>query len=364
MIQKTVEVALGERSHRIFVGEEMLSSLAPTLEQHGLSKNLVVVSDTRVAALYLKPLQKHLAHFGWGFHSVVVPVGEQQKSLTRANRIYTEMLKAGIRRTSPLIALGGGVVGDLAGFVAATYHRGMPLIHIPTTLLAQVDSSVGGKVAVNHPLGKNMIGVFHQPSMVWTDSAYLRTLPKREIVCGLGEIVKYGILADSVLFQFIESHLEEILELHAEPTRHVIARCLEIKADIVSRDERETGIRTLLNLGHTVGHALEAAGKYRLVKHGEAVLFGLLAESSIAAEMGIINRETQRRIEDLIGRIPIQVRIEKLRKTDILRVLSRDKKAIGKSNRFVFPARIGEAKVVEGVDSKLITDSLKYLRSL
>lgn len=364
MIHKQISVNLGERSYPIYLGRGMLSSFAPTLGQHKVAKDIVIITDRNVAPIYLRPIQKHLRHFGYRSTTIVVPPGEQQKSLGRAGKIFTEMLSAGIGRTSAVVAMGGGVIGDLAGFVAATYLRGVPLVQMPTTLLAQVDSSVGGKVAVNHPLGKNMIGAFYQPVFVWADADSLGTLPSREVVCGIGEIIKYGVALDPELFSFLESNLEEILKLEPERLSYVQSRCLELKSNIVSHDEKEEGLRSVLNLGHTVGHALESAGKYRLLKHGEAVLLGILAESYIARQLGMITEETLVRVVDLINRVPVKPVTDRLNVTEILEAINRDKKSIGRTNRFVLSSRIGEVKITDNVDSKLIRDSLKYLRKL
>lgn len=364
MLSKEITVNLGSRSYPIYVGQEMLSSLAPTLQRHSLSGKVVIVTDRNVSELHLSPIEKHLRHFGYETHSIVIPPGEKQKSLGRAAKLFTEMLQLGIDRKSVVLALGGGVIGDLAGFVAATYQRGIPLVQLPTTLLAQVDSSVGGKVAVNLPLGKNMVGAFYQPSFVWVDAETLPTLPSREIVCGLGEVVKYGIALDSDLFAYLESNLDDILELHAEHVLHVQLRCLEIKSSIVAEDERESGLRTILNLGHTIGHAIEAVGHYRLFKHGEAVLLGILAESYMAKESGLITEDVLGRIVGLIRRIPLMSSIGSVKAREIQAATKRDKKSTNKLTRFVLPSRIGEAKIVDHVDPRLVADSLQYLRKL
>jgi 3-dehydroquinate synthase len=363
MVHGQIDVRLGERSYPIFVGNGMLADLAPTMQQRGLSGRVLIITDKNVAALYLKQAEKHLRHFGFDTHSIVIPSGEAQKSLSRAHRIFTEMLKTNIDRNSVVVALGGGVVGDLAGFIAATYQRGIPLVQVPTTLLAQVDSSVGGKVAVNHPLGKNMIGAFHQPVMVWSDSGALSTLPQREIVCGLGEIVKYGIALDADLFGYLEDSLDDILKLRTEQLLHVQFRWLDLKASIVSHDERESGLRSILNLGHTVGHAIEAAGRYRMFKHGEAILLGMVAEGYIAGEMGLIDADVRARMERLIARVPLRVRAEALKLPEILNAMKHDKKSVNKKVRFVLPTRIGEARVVDGVNPKIVLASLKYLNA-
>jgi 3-dehydroquinate synthase len=364
MILKQIDVDLGTRSYPIYVGRGILSAFAPTLQQRGLVGRIILIADNNVAPLYLRPAEKHLRHFGYDTLSILVPPGETQKNLTRAGRIFTEMLKAGVGRNSVVVALGGGVVGDLAGFVAATYQRGVSLVQMPTTLLSQVDSSVGGKVGVNHPLGKNMIGAFYQPALVWVDADALVSLPPREIVCGIGEIVKYGIALDSDFFSYLESHLEKILHLDPEAILHVQSRSLEMKSLIVSEDEKETGLRAILNLGHTIGHALEAAGKFRLLKHGEAVLLGTIAEGYIANRLGMISDAAFGRIEEFIRRIPIKSNLQNLKTPDIVRAMKLDKKAIRGNIRFVLPCRIGEAKLVDRVEPTLVLDSLKYLRKV
>jgi 3-dehydroquinate synthase len=361
LIHREIQVDLGERSYPIYVGTDLASSLPKTLAHHGISRNIAVVTDTRVAGLYLHSLVKLLRTSGYEVTPVVIPTGERQKNLRRASEIIAHLLTHGIERSSAVVALGGGVIGDLAGFVAATFQRGIPLIHIPTTLLAQVDSSIGGKVAVNHPLGKNMIGAFYQPKFVWTDTDVLRSLPRREVVCGLGEIVKYGIIRDPGLFSFLEASLDDVLRLDAEAILSVLSSCCSAKADIVSQDEKESGLRMILNFGHTLGHALEAAGKFRLLKHGEAVLLGMTAETSIAQEMGLLDAAEADRIRALIARIPLRAALRSLRRTDVLKLMSHDKKSIGGRIRFVLPTRVGEVKVIDDVDARLVSASLQRL---
>ncbi len=364
MIHREIRVSLGERSYPIYVGTNILANFAPTCQQHEIPKRVIIITDTNVARHYLKPIESNLFHFQFEISSLVIPPGERQKSFARANKIFTELLQRGVGRKSAIVALGGGVIGDLAGFVAATYQRGVPYIQVPTTLLSQVDSSVGGKVAVNHPLGKNMIGAFYQPKFVWVDVECLQTLPEREVTCGLGEIIKYGIIRDAELFRYIETNLTEILKLDHEAIMHVQARCCEIKSQLVSQDEREAGVRVILNFGHTVGHALEAAGEYRALKHGEAVLLGMVAESHIARSMELIDSATYQRIEELIRRVPFKCRIDSLKASNVLQAMNRDKKAVGGKKRFVLPTRIGEVRVVENVGVRLVQGSLKLIMKM
>ena len=361
MIQRQIDIALGERSYSIYAGAEMFSSFAPMCRQHGISDSIVIITDRNVASYHLQPLLRNLLHHKFQSITIILPPGESQKNLRRANSIFTEMLKKRIPRNSAVIALGGGVVGDLAGFVAATYQRGIKLVQVPTTLLAQVDSSIGGKVGVNHPLGKNMIGAFHQPLFVWTDAEYLKTLQPREIVCGLGEVIKYGIIQDTELFEFLESNLEKILQLDIEAVMHVQAQCAAIKAKIVSQDEKESGIRIIFNCGHTIGHGLEFAGHYKLIKHGEAVLLGLIAESFIAKELKLLNADSYERIIALIRRVPMKMKLSSLKIADIASAMGRDKKHVGTKLRFVLPIKIGEVKVVEDVAPMLIQKAVKEI---
>ncbi|MGD1044007.1 MAG: 3-dehydroquinate synthase [Bacteroidota bacterium] len=361
MIRRQIDVMLGERSYPIYAGEDMVSSFAPTCRQHGIPDSLVLITDRNVKSYHLQTLLRNLLHYKFQLTTIIFPSGEKQKSLHRANAIYTEMLKKRIPRNSTVIALGGGVIGDLAGFVAATYQRGIRVVQVPTTLLAQVDSSIGGKVGVNHPLGKNMIGAFHQPAFVWVDTNYLKTLPPREVLCGLGEVLKYGVIQNAELFEFLESHLEKILRLDAEAIIYVQAQCAAIKAEVVSQDEKESGIRIILNCGHTIGHGLEFAGHYKLMKHGEAVLLGMIAESFIAKEMKLLDADSYKRIVTLIRRVPMKMKLTSLKIADIVSAIGRDKKHIGTKLRFVLPIKIGEVKVVEDVTPMLIEKAVKEI---
>jgi len=361
MIQRQIDVALGDRTYPMYTGTDMVSSFAPLCRQHGISESVVLITDRNVASYHLQPLLRNLLHHKFQTTTIIVPPGERQKNLHRANAVFTEMLQKKIPRNSTVIAFGGGVVGDLAGFVAATYQRGLRVVQVPTTVLAQVDSSIGGKVGVNHPLGKNMIGAFHQPVFVWMDSDYLKTLPLREVVCGFGEVVKYGIIQDVELFEFLETHVDEFLGLDKETVITVQARCAAIKANVVSEDEKETGIRIILNCGHTIAHGLEFAGQYKVMKHGEAVLLGLIAESFIAKEMKLLDGNSYKRITALIRRVPMKATLSSLKTSDVISALGRDKKHVGTKLRFVLPTKIGEVKVVEDVDPALMKKAVKEL---
>ncbi len=359
MAQRQIDVELGDRSYPLITGRKMASSFAPVCRQYGISDTVVIVTDRNVARLHLQPLMRNLLHHKFLPLTITIPAGETQKSLACANMLYSSMLKKRIPRNAAVIALGGGVVGDLAGFVAATYQRGIKLIQIPTTLLAQVDSSIGGKVGVNHSLGKNMIGAFHQPVFVWMDAEYLKTLPKREMTCGLGEVIKYGVIRDAELFAYLESHLEGILQVDVEALMNVQAACAAIKAEIVSQDEKESGIRTILNYGHTIGHGLESAGRYKLLKHGEAVLLGMIGEAFIAKEMNLLDVDSYERLVSLVRRVPMKIELSLLKMTDIMNAIGRDKKRVAKKLRFVLPVKIGEVKVVDDVEPNLIRSAVR-----
>jgi 3-dehydroquinate synthase len=359
MLDRHIDVSLGDHSYPLYIGTDCLSEFAPTCRRHNIPDTIVLITDRTVARYHLRELLQSLKRNGFLVTTIVIEPGEARKSLPRANAIYTEMLEKRIPRNSAIIALGGGVIGDLAGFIAATYQRGVELIQMPTTLLAQVDSSIGGKVAVNHPLGKNMIGSFYQPEFVWMDAGYLRTLEGREILCGLGEVVKYGIIRDPELFSLLESKIENAAALENDVLTRIITTCAALKGRIVSEDEKERGVRVILNCGHTVGHGLEAAGHYRVLKHGEAVLLGLAAESLIANKLGLLDGNSCYRILSLVRRLPVQKRLSLLRMSAIVQAMKRDKKRIGAGIRFVLPLKIGAVKVVDNVDIRLARSAIR-----
>ena len=276
-------VALAQRSYPISIGPDLLDDVtlfAPAIK----GKRVMIVTNETVAPLYLERLQRTLA--AWQLDSCILPDGEEYKDLESFNRIMTALLQGNHGRDTTLIALGGGVIGDLVGFAAACYQRGVPFIQVPTTLLSQVDSSVGGKTAVNHPMGKNMIGAFYQPKAVIIDINCLATLPQRELSAGLAEVIKYGIIWDAPFFAWLEQHIADLLALDSELLTQAIFRCCQIKADVVSQDETEMGVRALLNLGHTFGHAIEAEQGYGNWLHGEAVSAGSVLAAATSVTIG------------------------------------------------------------------------------
>jgi len=358
-----VNVPLGNRSYPIYIGTNLLKNIGELCIDHTIARTVVIITDENVARYYLPLVKRSLEKKKISVHSIVLPPGERQKSLETAEKIYTKLLGWNIERNSTIVALGGGVIGDLAGFIAATYQRGIGFIQIPTTLLAQVDSSVGGKVGINHPLAKNMIGAFHQPQFVLADTSVLKTLPKRELICGMGEAVKYGVILDKKFFSFIEQNLNKALLGEHTIVSHIIRRSCELKAYVVSRDEKEQNLRAILNFGHTIGHALEHAGKLSLLKHGEAILYGMIAETNIAFESGMISFADQERLERLIKRIPIpSLSPLRLKNAKLFETMRNDKKVKDGSIRMNLPYTIGKISLPMNVDERLIHRAIDYVK--
>ncbi|OLD76394.1 MAG: hypothetical protein AUI33_04910 [Ignavibacteria bacterium 13_1_40CM_2_61_4] len=353
---RTIPIELGDRSYPIYLGTGILSGLSEIISRHRAGPSIAIVTDRNVARVHLPLLLDSLQGNGFKILSIVVPPNERQKSLSTAETVVAKLLRNGHSPNAPIVAFGGGVVGDLAGFVAATYRRGTPLIHIPTTLLAQVESSIGGKVAVNQAFVKNAIGAYHQPRFVFSDPEFLLTLPGREVVCGLGEILKYAML-DEQIFSFIDVHLDSILGLDRGILEETIARCNAFKARLISEDERETsreGGRMVLNLGHRIGHALEQLSKFEL-HHGEAVLIGLRWELLFAKELQVITQHDFERISALLRRVEFRPELKFLRMKALMTVLfGRNGKA-----RFILPESVGKVRVVDSVASPLVESLLK-----
>ncbi|QYK08943.1 3-dehydroquinate synthase [Shewanella mangrovisoli] len=345
---KQIQVDLGERSYPIYIGQSLMSD-GETLSRYLLKKRILIVTNETVAPLYLKQIQDTMASFG-EVTSVILPDGEQFKDLTHLDSIFTALLQRNYGRDSVLVALGGGVIGDMTGFAAACYQRGVYFIQIPTTLLSQVDSSVGGKTAVNHPLGKNMIGAFYQPQIVIIDTECLQTLPAREFAAGMAEVIKYGIMWDAEFFQWLENNVQALKSLDTQALVYAISRCCEIKADVVSQDETEQGVRALLNLGHTFGHAIEAEMGYGNWLHGEAVAAGTVLAAQTAKSMGLINESIVRRIVQLFHAFDLPVTApESMDFDSFIKHMRRDKKVLGGQIRLVLPTAIGRADVFSQV---------------
>ena len=355
-----LKVELGARSYPVFIDRDILPKLGEALALYGLGPDVAVVSDARVDRLHGSTLEAGLREHGLRVENVVLPPGEKSKTWRTAESVITQLLRAGFERNACVLAFGGGVIGDLAGFVASVFKRGVALVHVPTTLLAQVDASIGGKTGVNHALGKNLIGTFHQPRLVWSDVRLLQTLPKREILCGLGEIVKYGVIKDTELFGVVEGELPRLLELDLELVEDVVQRCCEIKAEIVAADERDHGQRMVLNCGHTIGHALEAALNYKKISHGEAVLLGLLAESHIARELALLPPEDFDRIHRLVRGLELTDRLSGLNRTTFWQALKQDKKSERSTLRFALPVAIGEVRL-QSVELPVVERAMAFL---
>ncbi|OGA37796.1 MAG: 3-dehydroquinate synthase [Betaproteobacteria bacterium RIFCSPLOWO2_12_FULL_65_110] len=339
---QTLRVELGSRAYPIYIGSGLIARpelLAPFIR----GGRAAVVTNATVAPLYLERLTTGLRASGIDLFGIVLPDGEAYKNWETLNAVYDRLLEAHCDRQATLIALGGGVIGDLAGFAAATYQRGVPLIQVPTTLLAQVDSSVGGKTAINHPRGKNMIGSFHQPLAVLADVDTLATLPERELRAGLAEVIKHGLIRDLGFFEWIEANIARLLARDPEALIHAVRRSCEIKAEIVAIDERETGARALLNLGHTFGHAIETAKGYGVWLHGEAVAAGMAMAADLSRRLGSLSAEDAGRVAALLERAGLPVAVSGIAAPRFIELMSVDKKAAAGRIRFVLLDRIGSA---------------------
>ena len=355
---RTLTVALGDRSYPIRVGDGLLRRAGDLLAAV-VKRRAVIITNPVVAEHHADLLQDGLAAAGIESQLIVIPDGEQHKDWTTLYGIHTRLLELKAERSTPLIALGGGVIGDVAGFAAATYQRGMPLVQIPTTLLAQVDSAVGGKTAVNHPLGKNMIGAFYQPIAVISDTTTLSTLPEREYRAGIAEVIKYGAIRDPALFEWLEANIGALVARDPETITHAVVESCRIKADIVAIDETETGERALLNFGHTFAHAIETGAGYGIWLHGEAVAAGMIAAASLSSRVAGLAPSQADRIRELISRVPGLMRELPAFDADRwLALISHDKKVLNRAPRFVLLTALGCATVREGVTRKDLLDTL------
>ncbi len=357
----SIHVKLKERSYRVEVAAGLLDQTGE-LAREALgerTRSVVVVSNPTVDAIYGRRLARSLRRAGFRAHSFLTGDGERFKTLRTADSLYTFLIEQGIERQDGIIALGGGVVGDIAGFVASTFLRGIRFVQVPTTLLAQIDSSIGGKTGVNHPLGKNLIGSFHQPLLVIIDPETLRSLPPREMRAGLCEAIKYGVIRDRRLFDRIARDIGKMKRFDDDALTYLIARSCRIKADVVERDEREGGLRRILNFGHTIGHALEAVTRYRRFLHGEAVGHGMRAASRIAERMNMLDPEQRAAIDEVIRNAGNMPTANNLALDDIMFAIGRDKKAEGGRVAFVLPVEIGRVVIRSDVPLKVVRSALK-----
>lgn len=355
---QTLSVGLAERSYLIHIGSGLLKHVELLLP-HIPHKRAVVVSNTTVAPLYLEKLNEGLSANGVHVQAIILPDGEQYKIGESLNHIYDELLTAHCERSTPLIALGGGVIGDITGYAAATYLRGVPFIQIPTTLLSQVDSSVGGKTGINHPLGKNMIGAFYQPGVVLADTDTLNTLPDKELHAGLAEVIKYGLIRDLPFLEWLEANIEKLLTRDMTALQYAIARSCQNKADVVGADERESGERALLNLGHTFGHAIENGMGYGAWLHGEGVAAGTIMAADLSHRLGWLNGEDVERVRKLFGRAGLPVIGPRLGTEKYMQLMGLDKKVADGKIRFVLLKSLGHAVITSDVPQPLLDQTLE-----
>ena len=354
-------VDLGDRSYPIHVGSALIGR-ADLFAPHLAGVQVLVVTDEPVAGLYLESLRRALGNHEVA--TVVLSGGEADKTFAAVSRIVDELVERRFNRGATVIALGGGVVGDVAGFAAAIYHRGIRCIQVPTTLLAQVDSSVGGKTGVNHPQGKNLIGAFHQPACVVADTGALATLSERELRAGLAEVIKYGVLWDAAFFAWLEEKLDGLLARDEALLAHAVRRSCEIKAEVVSQDEREAGVRARLNLGHTFGHAIEAGMEYGHWLHGEAVAAGICMAADLAVRMGWLPADDAKRVDALVRRAGLPDRGPAALTPDaFLRLMARDKKVVDGGIRLVLPRAIGTTVLTGDYDPRALAETLEVRRA-
>lgn len=354
---QTLQVALGDRSYPIYIGAGLLAR-ADLIVDVLRKKKVAVITNTTVAPLYLAPIRNTLESRGVEVVTVTLPDGEAHKNWETLNHIFDALLEHRCERGTALIALGGGVIGDLSGFAAAVYQRGVPYIQVPTTLLAQVDSSVGGKTAINHPLGKNMVGAFYQPLAVISDTDTLRTLPARELSAGLAEVIKYGLIRDRVFLDWLEDNMPRLVVCEPEALGYAIERSCINKAEIVALDERENDVRALLNLGHTFGHAIEAGTGYGTWLHGEAVGAGMVLAARLSQQLGLISRADVTRVTALLKSAGLPVVAPDLGLARYLELMGHDKKVEGGRIRFVLLRQLGEAFVSGEVPGEALADVL------
>jgi len=359
----TVKVDLGARSYEIIIESGILSKAGDLIADVLNGRTALVVTEARIGELYGRDALDSLRAAGFQVFVAETSGGEKSKTLETATELYNRLLDARIDRSGVLITLGGGVVGDISGFVAATYLRGIDFVQIPTTLLAQVDASIGGKVGVDLPRGKNLVGAFYQPKMVIIDPNLLATLPYRELASGLAEIIKHGIIAGQELFDFIRSRTDELRRLDRNTLETVITRSCEIKAGVVSRDERESGIRAILNFGHTIGHGIEAATGYARYTHGEAVSIGMVTAALIAEIIGLAERGISAEIAGALEPLGLPVAIDHtVDQEEVIRAIRYDKKFLHGKFRFVLPKRIGEVEICDNVTEYEIRQALKAVK--
>ena len=348
-----VTVNLSTKSYYVIIGAGLLAQAGAKLQELGLKSKAVIITDSNVRKLYGDALKHSLLNAGFDVLLIELPPGEEQKSLETAARLYDELAGFHAERMTPLLALGGGVIGDLTGFVAATYMRGVPLVQMPTTLLSQGDSSIGGKTAVNHGKLKNMVGAFYHPRLTISDINTLKSLGNRELSDGLSEIIKHGIILDAEFFSYLEKNMTGIRALESAILEKIVARSAAIKAGVVEKDEFDLGLRNILNFGHTVGHAIETVSLLK-VWHGEAVALGMLAEAAISNKMGMLGKEDLARIRKLVAAAGLPTYLPNLKVEALMEAMQHDKKIIQGKIKFVLPTKIGDVHIVDNVHPSLV----------
>lgn len=359
---QTVNVPLGERQYDIHIGRGNLSQIRAFFERKDIRSAVGLITDDNVGPLYADTVRAHVEQAGLRCFVHTLPAGESHKRLSRVEEICGTLLESGLDRGSMLIALGGGVVGDIAGFAAACFMRGIPYIQIPTTVVAQVDSSVGGKTGVNHPLGKNTIGAFHQPSCVIMDMELLRTLPPRELQAGCAEIIKHGVIADAALFDYMENNSGAILQGDLDALEYPVARSCEIKSAVVVEDEQELGLRAILNYGHTFGHAIETVSHYSAFLHGEAVSLGMCAAGVLGLGLGLVDREFVERQQKCLSAYALPVSWPDLPVEEALTAMKKDKKSRSGALKFIVPTRLGAVVQRTDITEEQARDALASLK--
>jgi 3-dehydroquinate synthase len=355
-----VLVELRERSYDIVIGPGLLATAGEFARQRGNLSHAVIITDEHVDEPHAETVGQSLLEVGLEVHKLIVPAGEESKSIEVATELWQDMLEIGADRKTWVVAVGGGVIGDLAGFIAASFARGLPFLQIPTTLLADVDSSVGGKVGINLPGAKNMVGAFWQPAGVMIDTDALATLPEREYLSGLAEVVKYGVILDPDLFAYLEENVPALRARDPAALSHIIARSCRLKADVVEQDEREeTGLRAVLNYGHTFAHALEAVAGYGELLHGEAVSIGMQCAARLAQQIGRIENSLVTRQQYLLGALGLPVTVPALDEGELVAAMQRDKKVEHGRLRFVLPSRLGYVELVDGIHADQVSAAWK-----
>ncbi len=356
-----IRVKIPQNSYDIIIGRDIFSKFGAYLKNlRGLGRDAVVITNAYVHKTHGEPLKTSLQKYGFSVKVFTVADSERSKSAPTAITLLNKIAAYDVRKQLFIIAFGGGVVGDLAGFVAAVYKRGIPYVQVPTTLLAQIDSAIGGKVAVDLPVGKNLVGAFYQPKMVFSDVALLATLSEHQIRNGLAEAVKYGMIWDKKLFQYIEARSRALINRDARSLERVVLESSRIKARVVSLDEKETmGLRLILNFGHTIGHAIETAGGYKAYHHGEAIALGMRVAARMACALNLFSRAEADRLEKLLSAIGLPRQITRVSLSKTLSAMAHDKKFKAGQNRFILPTTIGKVKIVAAVDRRLIEESIR-----